>query len=252
MSPSIEVIEPKLFAGAVADEIVASAHDCISERGRCSIVLAGGSTPGSIYRTLAKPPRVEDIDWPAVVFYWGDERWVPHSDNMSNYKMTQETLLSQIPNPKPVNIPVDTSLKSPADGARAYGERIQKTEKVGAGEIPVFDIVLLGIGEDGHTASLFPKANLITQKTGSLCEAVQHPEDGKWRITLTPEALFKARHIFFIVKGEAKADVVKRVIEGSESVSDVPAKLYEGAADRVTFFLDSGAAQKLSKRPAGA
>lgn len=247
MKVSIEVIEPKLFAGAVADEIVASVHDCITERGRCSIVLAGGSTPGAIYRTLSKPPRVEDIDWSKVTVYWGDERWVLHSDNMSNFKMTQETLLSQLPEPGPQVLPVDTSLRSAAEGAKAYGKTIADVEKTAAGEMPTFDIVLLGVGEDGHTASLFPGSPLLRQGSSAIAEAVKAPDGGMERITLTPEALFKGRHIFFIVKGDGKADIMKRVLEGEDSVEVIPARLYQNAADRVTFFLDSGAAQRLAK-----
>lgn len=250
MKASIEVIEPRLFAGAVSDEIVASVREAIAERGRCSIVLAGGSTPGSIYRALSKPPRVEEVEWSAVTLYWGDERWVPHTDNMSNFKMTQETLLSQIPEPKPAFFPVDTSRASPADAAASYGAMIASNEKFVPGTFPTFDIVLLGIGEDGHTASLFPGSPLLEKASQSLCAAVEHPEDGKPRITLTPPALLAARRIFFIVKGEGKSDVMKRVLEGNESASVLPSRLFLEAGDRVTFFLDSGAAQHLS-RPRG-
>lgn len=247
MKASVEVIEPKLFAGAVADEIVASVADCVSERGHCSIVLAGGSTPGSIYRTLAKPPRVEDVDWSCVTVYWGDERWVPRTDNMSNFKMTQETLLSQLPSPGPKVLAVDTSLPSAAAAAKAYSKAIADQEKVAPGAMPVFDIVLLGVGEDGHTASLFPKSPLLKTPADNIAEVVKSPEGGMERITLTPDALFKGRHIFFIVKGDGKADIMKRVLEGSDSVDDIPARLYLGAGEKVTFFLDSGAAQRLSK-----
>lgn len=247
MKPSVEIIEPKLFAGAVADEIVASAREYISERGRCTLALAGGSTPGAIYRALSKPPRVEEVEWPSVVLYWGDERWVPHTDNASNFKMTQETLLSQIPSPGPKYFEVDTSLKTPADSAQAYTKTIREQEKLGANDIPTFDIVLLGIGEDGHTASIFPGSSLLRESESSIAEAVTHPEDGRERISLTPKALFSARKIFFIVKGDNKADIVRAVLESSESPEKYPARLFESAADRVTFFLDSGAGSKLSK-----
>ncbi len=247
MKATVEIIEPKLFAGAVADEIVASSREALNERGRCSVVLAGGSTPGSIYRALSKPPRVEDVDWGSLVLYWGDERWVPHSDNMSNFKMTQETLLSQVSGQTPVIHPVDTSLKSPEEGARAYAAAVRNGEKLGADELPVFDIVLLGVGEDGHTASIFPGSPLIGARGNSLCAAVTHPEDGKPRISMTPDALFGARKIFFIVKGDNKADIMRQILESDEPAAKYPARLFESAAERVTFFLDSGAAAKLSR-----
>lgn len=247
MKASVEIIEPKLFDGAVADEIVASAQDAISERGRCSLVLAGGSTPGAIYRALSKPPRVEDMDWSALSLYWGDERWVPHSDNQSNFKMTQETLLGQISAAKPRQFPVNTDASSPEAAAEEYSSAIVAEEKVSPGQLPSFDIVLLGVGEDGHTASVFPGSRLLKTPSSRLCEAVEHPVDGKTRITLTPEALFAAKKIFFIAKGEGKAEIMKRVLEGEDSEHEIPARLFLRADERVTFFLDSGAAQKLSK-----
>lgn len=246
MSVAVEVIEPVLFAGVVADEIVASIGEAIAERGSCSVALAGGSTPGAIYRCLAKPPRVSEVDWPKVNLFLGDERWVPQDDTQSNFKMTHETLVGQILGAGPKVHPIDTSCESPQAGAAAYAKTITGV----LGEKPVFDLVILGIGEDGHTASIFPRSPVIAM-SGDLCVAVQHPEDKRFRVTLTPDLLFGARRTIFIVKGEGKADIVRRVIEGSESVEALPAKLYQRSAERVTFFLDSGAALRLSRATVG-
>lgn len=246
MSVAVEVVEPVLFAGVVADEIVASIGEAIAERGSCSVALAGGSTPGAIYRCLAKPPRVSEVDWPKVNLFWGDERWVPQGDTQSNFKMTHETLLGQILGPGPKVYPIDTSGESPQAGAAAYAKNITDV----LGDKPVFDLVILGIGEDGHTASIFPQSPVIGM-TGGLCVAVQHPEDKRFRVTLTPDLLFGARRTIFIVKGEGKADIVRRVIEGSEGVEVLPAKLYRRSEERVTFFLDSGAALRLSRSTVG-
>lgn len=244
MDAKIETIETKIFSEVVADEIVASIGEAISERGRCSVSLAGGGTPGSVYRLLARPPRVSEIDWSKVSFYWGDERWVPNTNTQSNFKMVQETLLSHIPAPGPTVYPVDTSLKSPEDGARAYGDLVCEVEQTKPGEIPQLDIVLLGIGEDGHTASLFPGTSVVTAK-GKMAYALKHPTDGSSRVTLSSEVLFSGKKIFFIVNGDTKAAMMKRVLKGSDPVEVIPARLYLGARGQVTFFLDSGAATQL-------
>lgn len=246
MGRLIEVIEPKLLTGAVADELVASIRDCISERERCSIVLSGGSTPGAIYRALSLPPRVDDVEWNKVDIYWGDERWVPHDHTHSNYLMTNETLLSSLSDFKLRIHPVNTDLATPQESALKYAEEIRRVEGLSKGQLPKFDIVLLGIGEDGHTASIFPHSKALSVDDCELCVAVEHPEGG-YRISMTAGALFSARKILFIVKGESKAEIVSRVIEGNESFEAIPAKLYQKAPENVTFMLDSGAALKLDK-----
>lgn len=246
MSQSVEIVEPRVYIAVVADEIVASIRDAISDHGRCSIALSGGSTPGAIYRALSRPPSVNDVEWDKVDMYWGDERWVPLDHTSSNYRMTQETLLAHIPQPGPRIHHVRTDLESPEEGAKDYEEQIRKAEGAAAGEIPVFDIVLLGVGEDGHTASIFPKSPVIHEKSAKLCFAVEHPEGG-YRVTMSPGLLFSARRVMFIVKGESKADIVSHILEGSASVEETPALLYREATGRVSWFLDSSAALKLDK-----
>lgn len=246
MAPSIEVIEPVLFAGVVADEIVATIAEAVAERGSCAVALAGGSTPSAIYRCLAKPPRVSEVDWVKVKLFWGDERWVPRGDTQSNFKMTHETLLGQISGTGPKIFPVPTDEASPAAGAAAYAATIRRE----LGDVPVFDLVILGIGEDGHTASIFPHSPVL-QGGATVCAAVEQPEEKKPRITLTPDVLFGARRIIFIVKNDSKADIMKRVLEGPESIDEIPSKLYTRAADRTTFFLDSGAAVRLARSTVG-
>ncbi len=259
VEPNVEVFEPKLFAGAVADEIVASIQEAISERGRCSLVLAGGKTPGSIYRALGLPPRVEDIDWAKLSLFWGDERWVPSDDSQSNYRMVCETLLGHVPKPGPSVYSVQFDGGTPEQAADKYGKVIAKALNAGEGNagegnagegnagegtLPVFDIVLLGIGEDGHTASIFPGSKAISAMD-KVCLAVPHPGGGH-RVTLTPGALFSARRIFFIVNGEQKATMLKRIFDKSGEVEQIPARLYEQARGEVTWFVDSEAARKLS------
>lgn len=240
----IEVIEPMLFAGVVADEIVSSIQEAIDERGVCNISLAGGSTPSTIYRLLAKPPRVDSIDWKNVKLFWGDERWVPPADTQSNYNMVQETLLSQLPGANPKVFPVDTSQKTPELAAEKYS-RLLADE---LGDNGLFDLMLLGIGEDGHTASLFPGSPHVVDSRGAYCVATLHPEEQKPRISLSPRAILAARRILFLVKGESKAEIVARVIEGNEPTSVLPACLFREAQEQVYFFLDSAAGIKLRRK----
>ncbi len=244
MNFDIERIEPRLFNGTVADEIIASLNDAIAERGRASLVLAGGSTPGAIYRLLAVPPRVEELDWAKVSIYWGDERYVPPSDGLSNYKMVHETLLSQLSGASPKVFRVDTSLPTAAAAAKAYAEVIAKEEKLSAGGVPVFDLVLLGVGEDGHTASLFPNSELLNEE-GGIAFAADSPDGSVERVTLSPDALFSARRVAFLVKGAGKSEIVREVLEGSGDIKSYPANLFRKASGHVTWFIDSEAALKL-------
>jgi 6-phosphogluconolactonase len=245
MKNKIDVFEPKLFGGSVADEIIACINESIADRGVCRVSLAGGSTPGAIYRMLGQPPRVNDVNWSKVEFFWGDERWVPKTDNQSNYKMVQETLLAHLPQPGPVVHAVNTTLGSPEEGADDYAQKIREVFKLGEGQLPAFDLMLLGCGEDGHTASIFPNSDLI-HAHGPLCYAVKHPVDGSRRVTLSADAIFNARTILFIAKGEDKAEILRRVLEGNESVDLLPSKLSAQAGDRVRWLIDSLAASKLS------
>lgn len=252
MGYNLEVIETKLFAAVVADEIVASINDALHDHGRCSLVLAGGKTPSVIYRTLAKPPRVGEVDWPKVRLFWGDERWVSRDDTQSNYKMVQETLLSFLPKPGPQVCAVDTSLASPQEGAAKYSSAIASSLGLRAGETPVFDVVMLGMGDDGHTASVFPHSPLLrgTLSGGSseICAAVPGPGGEGFRVTMLPGVLFAARKVLFIVRGDNKAAIVKRALEGSEGADDLPARLFTESGSNISWFVDSSAAQQLTSR----
>ena len=242
----IEVIETKLFAGAVADELVASIGDVISERGSCSLVLSGGGTPASVYRALARPPRVEEVDWHNVKIFWGDERWVPQDHHLSNYRMAQETLLCHLPAGSVKVYPIDTSPATPEEGARQYARRLFDSGIPVSDGLPVFDIVLLGMGEDGHFASVYPGSELLSAQA-DICAPSKHPTQDIWRVTLLPRVLLSARRVFFIISGERKAEVVKRVLNQESEVEHLPARLYENASARVTWFLDSAASQRLPR-----
>jgi 6-phosphogluconolactonase len=240
MTVTVEVIEPKLFAGAVADEIVASLGERIAENGSASLVLSGGSTPGEIYRALALPPRSTELEWNKVRLYLGDERWVPEDDVRSNAKLARDTLISALPTQPGKIIFVNTTLGSVEESGRDYEKRIQENE----GKEPVFDLMLLGLGEDGHTASLFPHSPLLNEKDGVARAAVH--TDGSPRVTLTPKAITSARKILFIVKGASKGEAVKKALAETGSIADCPARLHTKAAN-VTWYLDTAAAAHLNR-----
>lgn len=256
---NLEIVEAKLFAGVVADEIAQVLGEAIEERGSATLVLAGGSTPASVYRALAVPPRIESVQWEKVRVYLGDERWVPPNDALSNFRMASETLLHNVQARGDSSrgfrvFPVDTSLAgsnqgSPKSSARSYEDVIRTNEGSGGRDsFPEFDLVLLGMGDDGHTASLFPGARV---EAGPLVGVVEHPTEahkpGGTRITMTADLLTHARRMFFLVTGEGKASMLKQVLEEEGSEAQYPARLFKRAKGAVTFFVDTGAATLLSR-----
>lgn len=245
MNLEIETIEASIFAGTVADEIVTLLADTIDASGQATFVLAGGSTPAAVYRSLVLPPRVDQVDWSKVTCFIGDERWVPPDHQQSNYHMAQATFLSGFGTRAPACIAVDTTLRNAGAGADDYGKRIAQHLKLKAGELPKFDLVLLGMGGDGHTASLFPHSKLITDWSGIAAPCI-HPGDGSERVTLLPGAIFSAAQVIFIVTGADKAETVAKVVALEGDENELPARLCHKAKGHVTWFLDSPAAASLN------
>lgn len=244
MGYSVEVVEPGLFAHTVAEEIKSLVENSVAKKGRCIIALSGGKTPGAIYRTLGRPPLDSGIPWDKVTLIMGDERWVPKNDEHSNYNLVHETLLSKL-SKEPQSFPVPTDKKTPAEGAKAYSEIIRKLTNADESEIPELDIVLLGIGEDGHTASLFPGDKALKDKK-SLFVATHSPSGVKDRVTMTASLIENAQRVLFLVTGGTKADILKKVLEEDVSLEDIPASVFKKAKGQVTWFVDSAAADKLT------
>lgn len=241
----VEIVDAKSFAAAVADEIVASVNEAVSENGKCFLALAGGSTPSATYRLLSRPPRVKEFPWNKTYFFWGDERWAPQDSAQSNYHMTMETLFSGGHTPTRNIFPIDTSLKSPANAAAAYSKLISSQLASSADGIPIFDVLLLGLGNDGHTASLFPGFPAL--KSTDICLATDRP-DGLQAVTLGRSVLCHARRVIFLVAGEDKAEMVQKVLEQNMAYQQAPAALYREMDGRVIWFLDTAAAKNLEKR----
>ena len=238
-----EVHDEKHYPLGVAEEIADVLQSAIDEFGEASIVMSGGRTPSRVYRRLSRPPFDKDIDWANVKVFWGDERWVSHDDDQSNFKMTQETLLKAVPlNPDNI-FAVNTTYANAAEGAKEYQERIVKA----LGEEFQFSLVLLGLGTDGHTASIFPASPVLKMLDDKeFASAVVHPDDGTERITLHPNVLFSANQVFFLVTGEGKAGMVDEVLHGEKTVKEIPAKLCHQATVPITWFLDSAASASVA------
>lgn len=220
-----------------AEATVATTNDAVRTRGRCSIVLSGGSTPRTLYRLLASEFRAR-IPWPNVQVFWGDERYVSPDDSRSNYRMAKEALLDHVPCP-PANIhPMPTHFPSADVAARDY-ERTLRNHFVG--EWPHFDLVLLGIGDDGHTASLFPGSLALAERTRWVV-AAQAPVDPQLRLTLTLPALTRAAAVYVLVTGASKAEALRHVLEGPGDRIKYPAAGVRLGADSVTWWADREAA----------
>ncbi len=219
------------------------ANQSIVTHGRFTIALAGGSTPKKLYALLAGEPYRSQVDWGLVEVFWGDERCVPPDHQDSNFRMAQEELLSKVP------IPASQVHRMPAEqpdhdaAAQAYAAEIQRV--FGTSGIPSFDLIQLGMGPEGHTASLFPhQASLHEQQR--LVMPVTTPKPPPDRLTFTPPLLNAARHVLFMVTGAEKADALHAILEGDYQPDEYPAQIVRPTNGEVTWMLDTAAASKLT------
>lgn len=202
------------------------------------IALSGGSTPKIVFDELAENFQ-PDIDWSKVHLYWGDERCVPPDDDDSNYKMTEEHLLSKIDIPE-LNIHRIKGENGPEYEAERYNDFLDSMlPKVNG--IPAFDLVILGIGDDGHTASIFPH-EIELWDSEKYCEVAEHPENGQNRITITGQIINNAKIVAFLVTGENKADRISEIIYGKEIAESYPVSLVKPTNGKLVWFLDEAAA----------
>lgn len=218
----------------------------IASTGRCTVALSGGTTPVSLYDVLAGHHAHRPI-WGAMQLFWGDERLVPPTHEDSNYRMANARLLSRVPVEPTAIHPVPTNLGSADESATAYERTIRKN--LGTAGSPVFDLAMLGLGADGHTASLFPSDSAL-QERQRLVVGVRNPASAIERVTVTIPLLHAASCLLFLVTGGAKAAVVKAVLAGPDQGSRLPAQLVCHGARRVLWFMDRAAARELSTESA--
>jgi len=208
--------------------------------------LSGGSTPRALYGLLAEPPFRETIDWPRVHLFWGDERFVPpdHPDN--NYRAALEALVRRVPIPTENVHRIPTEATEPEAAAAQYEDTLRRFFAAPEGEVPRFDLVLLGLGPDGHTASLFPGSPAL-EEDSHLVVATYVPNLAAWRITLTLPVLLCARHVIFLVSGPDKAAVLRDVLDGPHDPQRLPAQLVRPQDGDLTWLVDEAAASLLRR-----
>lgn len=246
MSTSFEIrtltTPQELFEDA-AEEVVSATNDAIAERGRFTIALSGGSTPKSLYNLLATNAR-NALPWEKMFFFWGDERHVPPTDPESNYGMANEVMLAKVPVP-PANI-FRVTAENPDAGAaaQAYEQELRKFFALEPGQFPTFDLILLGLGPDGHTASLFPGTAALEEKSRFV--VANWVEKFKThRITFTLPVLNSARCVAFLISGTDKAPALCAVLEGDAPGEQYPAKLVRPKDGKLLWLLDRAAASEL-------
>jgi len=223
-----------LFRNA-AEEFAAQALAAVKTRGKFTVALSGGSTPKGMYGLLAGSAYAS-LPWKQIFFFWGDERHVPPGHSDSNYRMVNEVLLSKIPLP-PENIFRIMAEKDADDAAREYEQTLLKFFNLGPGQFPRFDLVLLGIGTEGHIASLFPDSSALLEKN-RLVVPNWVEKLKTHRITLTLPVLNHAACVTFLIGGKDKAEIVREVLNGVK----VPAALVRPDDGRLLWLLDRDAA----------
>ena len=212
-----------------------------SDAGRFTVALSGGSTPKAMFQILAEKPFADSLPWRSIYFFWGDERCVPPDHAESNYRMANETLLSKVPVPRENIFRIPAENEDHERAAAIYSETLQAFF---ADEQPGLDLVFLGMGADGHTASLFPGTTALCADGGV---AVENYVDKfqSWRITLTADAINRARNVIFLVAGEDKAPALKEVIKGPRNPKQYPSQLIKPSHGALLWMVDEAATKLL-------
>ena len=232
---------PQELFQAAAAEFIALASTAIRDHRKFTVALSGGSTPKSLYSVLARSA----LPWDKIFFFWSDERHVPPDHPDSNYRMAKEALLSKVPVPPENIFRVRAEEKDANVVAKDYEEALRSFFRLRPGEFPRFDLILLGLGPDGHTASLFPNTAALNE-TKLLVVANWVEKFKANRITFTYPVLNNAACVIFLVSGADKADMVRTVLEDGRA--DLPSQRVHPVNGRLLWLLDKGAASKLSKK----
>jgi len=241
--------DPESWVAGVADYITALATRAIAERGRFTFAFSGGNTPRPVYERVASVGYIDRIDWSRVQVFFGDERCVPPEDPQSNYHMARTALGEQAPIP-PANIHRIHGEDPPEQAATEYTQELERVfggdAQKGGPPSDGFDLVLLGMGDNGHTASLFPGMAAVTESVrwvmAQYIEVV-----GMWRVTLTPVMLNAAHHVAFLVAGADKAEMLSKVLEGPYQPVVLPAQIIKPAHGELHWLVDAAAAAQLRR-----
>ena len=227
---------------ALAEYVVQIAVESITARGEFNVVLSGGKSPEVLYKTLALPEYKNRLEWSKVNFFFGDERNVPTNDSQNNANMVRKALFDPLQIEASKIFAVDTSLP-PDAAAKNYAARMTSHFR---GKELRFDLILLGLGDNAHTASLFPHTDVLNEKSASV-QSVFLKEQDVYRITMTAPLINQARHIAFLVYGHAKAEAVQQVLENKYDPEKYPAQLIKPEKGNLQWYLDEEAGSLLKK-----
>lgn len=229
---------------AAAKFFCEKAQDSSTSIASFSIALSGGSTPRGVFRLLAADPYRSQCNWPIWKIFWGDERCVPPDHADSNFRMAKESILDHVPI-NPQHVFRMEGEREPEEAALRYAQILREQVQRGETNLPRFDLMLLGIGTDAHTASLFPHTTAL-QETKRTVVANWVEKLQTFRITLTPPVLNAAKDVVFLVSGQDKAKAVHVVLEGHRAPQTYPAQLVNPSAGQVTWMMDQAAASLLT------
>lgn len=246
--PEVQVFESdEVVARSAARRLVVLARKAIAEHGCFHVALAGGSTPRRLYQYLAEPAISSQVDWRHVHVYFGDERCVAPDNVESNYHMVSEALLRHVVELPDTNVHrIQGESSSPELAAREYATLLSRQLRNSSSGFPVFDLILLGMGDDGHTASLFPETDILNVRDRSVA-AVFVPDKGVWRISLTLSTINHAAHVLFLVCGEAKAARLRQVLYPEPGQPLFPAQRVAPVLGEVSWYLDTASASQLPR-----
>lgn len=236
---------PEEMALASARLFASCVEKASASRGVARIAISGGSTPKAVFRLLADPakPFAATVPWDKLQLFWVDERCVPPADPESNYGVCRDLLLSKVAIPQANVFRMEGEL-DPEEAASRYESTLRNTMKLEGAESPAFDLVMLGMGPDGHTASLFPRTPALDEM-GRLVVANHVAQKDTWRITLTWPVINHAAEVVFEIEGPEKAGVLAEVLTGPRDPERLPSQLIRPANGKLLFLLDEAAAAKL-------
>jgi 6-phosphogluconolactonase len=235
----------QLAATLLTDSVI----QAVAARGIARIAVSGGSTPRAVFELLADPsaPYLAEIPWKQLQLFWVDERCVPPTHEESNFRMTKAAMLDKVPLP-PENIHRMEGELDPEEAASRYEAEIRNAFRLEGAQTPTFDLVMLGLGPDGHTASLFPHTEGLDEMA-RIVIANHVPQKDVWRVTLTWPVIVQGREVAFLVEGEEKAEMVHNVFTGPYNPEEYPAQLIRPASGKLTLLLDTAAAAELPGPP---
>ena len=230
---------------AVAEYVQQLSATAIQARDKFVVALSGGSLPKILSAHLVTEPRRSQIDWSNWHVFWADERRVPLDHQESNYRLAKEVLFDHVSIPQEQIYPIDDTLKSAAVAARAYETKLREVLPPDDNKLPRFDLILLGMGEDGHTASLFPGHALLKETNRWVASIIDSPKPPPQRITLTYPVVNNANYVAFLTTGVGKAEMLPQAIETTGPESRIPAGRVQPTHGQVDWFIDKAAATHL-------